>query len=79
MLPSIEAYWQSDQVRFCTTVSAGAAADRKTMAASAPENPGRRLSDFCGHPMTSPPCHYGRAAGAASGNFALRAAALRAA
>ena len=36
MLPSIDAYWQSDQVRFCTTVSAGAAAERKTAAASVP-------------------------------------------
>ena len=79
MLPSIDAYWQSDQVRFCTTVSAGAAADRKTTAASAPGKPDRRPYFFCGHPMTSHPCLYGRAAGAASGNFALRAAALRAA
>ena len=79
MLPSIEAYWQSDQVRFCTIVSADDAADRKTAAASVPRNPGRRPSGFCGHPMTSPPCLYGRAAGAASGNFAFRAEALRAA
>jgi hypothetical protein len=34
ILPSIDAYWQSDQVRFCTIVSAGNAADRKTAAAS---------------------------------------------
>ena len=79
MLPSIDAYWQSDQVRFCTIVSADDAADRKTATASAPGKPDRRLSGFCGHPMTSLPCLYGRAEGVASGNFAFRTAALRAA
>ena len=79
MLPSIDAYWQRDQVRFCTIVSADDAADRKTATVSMPGNLSRRPCGFCGHAMTPTPSPYGRTAGAASGNFAFRAAALRAA